>query len=93
MVHRRLLADDSRGVGEALKDDTQIRVTHYVVLNDTSGSSAMQRMLEHRIINQPVIMFGAPITDTSVWNKYYLKKYAPISSGIRYLKKKIFFFV
>lgn len=64
MVHRRLLYDDSLGVGEPLNEtgsDGQgliIRGSHYVLLEPTSSAARMHRDLAQRLFMAPSVSFA-----------------------------------
>jgi len=77
MVHRRLVGDDSRGVGEPLNETASItpypnplRVGvgigvighHYLHLGNTSNGAAHYRERMDRVFNEPVLGF-APVTN------------------------------
>ncbi|KAH3755937.1 lysosomal alphamannosidase [Pelomyxa schiedti] len=70
MLHRRLLKDDSRGVDEALNENTVIRATHYLVINDTSVSARQMRRLQHIINNPFTAMFGLEANPSTFVSKY-----------------------
>jgi len=67
MIHRRLLVDDGRGVGEPLNESTTIRTTKQVYI-DTIDNSLMG--LRSHIVTKtnPVqLFFGPPISSASDW--------------------------
>lgn len=51
MLHRRLLHDDSHGVGEALNESTTIRTKSFAIF-DTISNSAKQYRTLNQILNQ-----------------------------------------
>ena len=73
MVHRRTVADDSRGVGEALSESMcgcraglptclcgglVVRGKHFVVLDGAAAVRETRRTLSERLNNKPVLAFG-----------------------------------
>jgi lysosomal alpha-mannosidase len=63
MVHRRLLYDDKRGVGEPLNETgllgegLVIKGKHWVILDDQANSTYNHRMLAERIMLEPQLSF------------------------------------
>jgi len=76
MIHRRILADDRRGVGEALNEtqsmtgSTRVGVgmgsigSHYLFFTTPSDSASFYRPLQDRIFAQPYLTF-ATISNSS----------------------------
>merc|ERR1712000_398489 len=74
MVYRRVLEDDSRGVGEPLNETMcgctachcsglAVRGTQYFVLDKTEDAHALRRALSEQLNFHPVLAFG-PVTKT-----------------------------
>eukprot|EP01100_Stratorugosa_tubuloviscum_P014870 TRINITY_DN81_c0_g2_i1.p1 TRINITY_DN81_c0_g2~~TRINITY_DN81_c0_g2_i1.p1 ORF type:complete len:1006 (+),score=459.80 TRINITY_DN81_c0_g2_i1:78-3095(+) len=59
MLHRRLLVDDFRGVGEPLNETEQIRTTQFVHINNQSNSSNLLRTSMLLNNNAPILTFGS----------------------------------
>ncbi|CAE8599582.1 unnamed protein product [Polarella glacialis] len=57
MLHRRLLHDDSRGVGEALNETTVARAKFWVVLDTPSASAQAYRYLSSSL-QRPSVVIG-----------------------------------
>ena len=56
MLHRRLLFDDGRGVGEALNDSVIVKTTERVILAPANVSAELQRT-NALLINNPLQVF------------------------------------
>ena len=56
MLHRRLLFDDGRGVGEALNDSVIVKTTERVILAPANVSAEIQRT-NALLINNPLQVF------------------------------------
>ena len=84
MLHRRLLRDDYRGVGEPLNETGQfgdgliIRGRHWIVFDTIANSSAAHRLLGEKLLLRPAVAFnrdsGSP--------KDYLTKYNVMYSAV-----------
>ena len=67
MVHRRLLADDHRGVNEALNEPGYdhkgliVRGTHYVVLSSIEEAASIHRPLAQELMLEPLVMLAKPL--------------------------------
>lgn len=89
MVHRRLLHDDSLGVGEALNETGAdgkglvARGKHYVFLDTVSNSASLHRDMALRLYMAPSVSFSEITTKQTDWRKKYrtswsgLKKQLP----------------
>jgi lysosomal alpha-mannosidase len=58
MLHRRLLVDDGRGVGEPLNETESIRTSELVFFSSISNSSFLQRTYTILHNNPPIISFS-----------------------------------
>ena len=62
-VHRRILVDDNRGVGEPLNETGQngdgliIRGKHLILLDDFKNSTYFQRILAEKLMLEPELAF------------------------------------
>eukprot|EP01121_Diplochlamys_sp_Union-15-3_P011954 TRINITY_DN3519_c0_g1_i4.p1 TRINITY_DN3519_c0_g1~~TRINITY_DN3519_c0_g1_i4.p1 ORF type:complete len:964 (+),score=220.79 TRINITY_DN3519_c0_g1_i4:163-2892(+) len=71
MVHRRLLVDDGRGVGEPLDETTQIYATDRILF-DTIPNAAKGYRTQAQFQANPVNFFFGGATTVSDWSKYVL---------------------
>jgi len=76
MLHRRLLFDDGRGVGEPLNEmafgrGLIIKASHYVIIGTRSEAITLHRTLEERLSN-PLVPLFAPTPSFSSWQQNYL---------------------
>ena len=88
MVHRRLLVDDRRGVGEPLNesgvfgDGLIIRGRHWVVFDTVQNSSATHRLLGEQLLLRPTLAFHRDRRSPSDYNKNYNALYTAISKAL-----------
>ena len=88
MVHRRLLVDDRRGVGEPLNesgvfgDGLIIRGRHWVVFDTVKNSSATHRLLGEQLLLRPTLAFHRDRRSPSDYNKNYNAVYTAISKAL-----------
>ncbi|XP_033096903.1 lysosomal alpha-mannosidase-like [Anneissia japonica] len=74
MVHRRILKDDARGVGEPLNETGQfgdgliIRGKHFVLLSPPNKSASLHRQLAEQLYMAPSLSFSEASAD---WPKKY----------------------
>ncbi|XP_041505823.1 lysosomal alpha-mannosidase isoform X1 [Microtus oregoni] len=61
MVHRRLLEDDARGVGEPLTESgagSMVRGRHFVLLSSVSDAAARHRLLAEEVVLAPQVVLA-----------------------------------
>lgn len=61
MVHRRLLEDDARGVGEPLMESgagSTVRGRHFVLLSSVSDAAARHRLLAEEVVLAPQVVLA-----------------------------------
>ena len=74
-LHRRMLKDDRRGVGEPLNETGQfgegliIRGKHFVLVEDIDKSSAAHRLMAEQLFLAPRLGFN-PSTTTNLSQQY-----------------------
>ena len=74
-LHRRMLKDDKRGVGEPLNETGQfgegliIRGKHFVLVDDLDKSSAAHRLMAEQLLLAPRLSFN-PSTATNLSQQY-----------------------
>ncbi|KAK7507344.1 hypothetical protein BaRGS_00001279, partial [Batillaria attramentaria] len=77
MVHRRLLHDDSLGVGEPLNETGAdgkglvVRGSHYVFVGPISTAASVHRDLCERLFMAPELSFTNLATTQSDWSKNF----------------------
>jgi lysosomal alpha-mannosidase len=82
MVHRRLLVDDGRGVGEPLNETEAIRTISTLIVADPSVSSRQQRAAELALDHPLEYAFGAPIASASSWLASYLTTSSALAADL-----------
>ena len=88
MVHRRLMVDDQRGVGEALNETGQfgegliIRGRHWVVFDTVANSSATHRLLGEQLLLRPMLAFHRDRSSPSDYAKNYNLVYTAITKAL-----------
>jgi len=80
MVHRRLLYDDYRGVGEPLNESMQVRTTEYAFTDSIQYSARKQRALTLEL-NYPAHLFFASSFsgNTQSWFSKYKTSYSAMT--------------
>jgi len=81
MLHRRLLYDDRRGVGEPLNESEPIRSYNWAVVDQPSTSANKFRPLALRLNNPYIIGFG-PSGNVDNWIKQYTTTWAPLTGPL-----------
>jgi hypothetical protein len=86
MVHRRLLYDDGKGVGEPLNETEQVRTIHRVTLADYVTSSTLQRIQSELLYNPPLLQFvSSPLgaaTTISSWTASFSPSFTPMLQSL-----------
>ncbi|XP_055875699.1 lysosomal alpha-mannosidase-like isoform X2 [Biomphalaria glabrata] len=88
MVHRRLLYDDAKGVGEPLNepgDDGKgliIKGTHYLVLDSVENSASIYRPLAQQIFWEPQVSFSDLNIDPASYVKKFKTKWSGLASAL-----------
>ncbi|GFN78507.1 alpha-mannosidase [Plakobranchus ocellatus] len=79
MLHRRLLYDDCKGVGEALNEtDLVVRGKHYLLLNKVSQAARQYRPLAKEIFLKPLLTFS----DSQLSPSDYIAKFSSNWTGM-----------
>jgi len=81
MVHRRLLYDDSRGVGEPLNESNIVRTTELLVVDQPPLSSRLHRP-KALYLNNPIILGFSSTSSVSSWIKNYQTTFSPMSEPL-----------
>jgi len=84
MVHRRLLYDDRRGVGEALNESMQVRTTEFLLFENGPVSARQQRPLSLEM-NYPSHLFFATnyvSANSANWFRNYETEFKGISRAL-----------
>lgn len=77
IIHRRLLYDDGRGVGEPLNESDIVRTKELIVF-DRTNTSARQQRANTLLLNNPPILAFAPVDNLQNWIKTYRTRFEPI---------------
>jgi lysosomal alpha-mannosidase len=82
MLHRRLLHDDGRGVGEPLNETEPIRAVSKLIVADPTVSSRRQRAAALELDHPLEYAFGQPVSSASVWLASYLTTYTALANNL-----------
>ncbi|XP_059158646.1 lysosomal alpha-mannosidase-like isoform X2 [Physella acuta] len=88
MVHRRLLYDDAKGVGEPLNETgidgkgLIIRGTHYLVLDNVETSASIYRPLAQEIFLQPQVTFSDLKVEPSVYVQLFRTQWSALATSL-----------
>jgi hypothetical protein len=83
MLHRRLLHDDSRGVGEPLNESEPIRTVHQIFVDKPQNSARLQRPAALNINNFPTLLFGVGFSgNANQWFSTYQTQFAPLAAAL-----------
>jgi len=78
MIHRRLLVDDDRGVGEGLNETNAVFTRDYLIKSKPQNGARDYRTRMQLALNQIQFSFGDP-TAMSYWLTNYNLVYSPIN--------------
>jgi len=81
MIHRRLVSDDSRGVGEPLNEDNIIFTRDYLLRNALNKSARGYRTQMQLSLNPIQFAFGKP-TPLNTWKNQYTLTYSPLNAPL-----------
>jgi len=76
MLHRRLLVDDGRGVGEPLNESDVVRTVGLLNVDTPRNSSRHQRTLS-LLLNNPLLFAFANTDDIARWKENYGGRFSP----------------
>jgi hypothetical protein len=82
MVHRRLLEDDNRGVGQALDDPHEVTPRFFLLGANPNNSSALHRRLAN-VIQYPMQPFFLPLNGSVTINPNS-SRFAPLTNDLPY---------
>jgi hypothetical protein len=82
MVHRRLLRDDGRGVGQALDDPHEVTPRFFLIAANPNNSSALHRRLAN-VVQYPMQSFYLPLNGTFNLNAT-ASTFAPLQADLPY---------
>ena len=78
MLHRRLLRDDGRGVGQALDDFHQVSPRFFLMASNPQKSSALHRILAN-VVQYPMMSFFISSSNTTLPGNF-----APLTADLPY---------
>jgi lysosomal alpha-mannosidase len=82
MLHRRLLYDDFRGVGEPLNETNGIRTLHHLHFAEIEQSSRLQRT-DALLLNNPIqFFFASPQKSAQSWLSSHKPIWSPLSAPL-----------
>jgi len=81
MIHRRILHDDYRGVGEPLNETEPIRTIEYIIYDSIANSSSQQRTKSLFLNNPPVLMFTS-VPSAEYWYQNYQSNFTPMVESL-----------
>ncbi|KAL6078170.1 Mannosidase alpha class 2B member 1 [Balamuthia mandrillaris] len=86
MLHRRLLHDDSRGVGEPLNETEAIRTVHRVFVGPATNSTLFQREEALRLNNPCLLWFASDFdqggSSAKEWFSTYASEFIPLRQSL-----------
>jgi len=81
MIHRRILHDDYRGVGEPLNETEPIRTLEYIIYDSIDNSSSQQRTKALFLNNPPLLMFTSVPTPND-WYQNFQSNFTPMVESL-----------
>jgi len=81
MVHRRLLFDDSRGVGEPLNESNIVRTIEQLIVEKPSLSARLHRPKSLNL-NNPILLAFSSASSVSSWIQSSKTIFAPMSAAL-----------
>jgi len=81
MLHRRLLYDDGRGVGEPLNEAEPIRTQEYIFFQPIQNSSSLMRWAALLLQHQPTLAFGTA-SSAAEWNSMYQTTFETLNQAL-----------
>jgi len=83
MLHRRLLHDDYRGVGEPLNETEAVRTVHRVTFGASNEGGRNLRTMAYHINNPPTLFFASSFNgDANAWFTSYEATYEPLTASL-----------
>jgi len=82
LLQRRLLYDDSRGVGEPLNETEPIRTFQLVGISQASNGAQLLRTLSLSHYGQPILAFSPFSGSASTWTQKYFTSFTALSSPL-----------
>jgi hypothetical protein len=82
MMHRNLLQDDGRGLGERNNDGSAISVQVYLLVQPIEPSVRIARRLSLSLQHYPRIMYGEAPSGRTVWTNTYKPNFEPLTEQL-----------
>jgi lysosomal alpha-mannosidase len=82
MLHRRLLHDDYRGVGEPLNETEAVRTVHRLSFTSVQDAGRALRTTAYHINNPPVLLFANFAGNANAWFGSYNATYLPLVAAL-----------
>jgi lysosomal alpha-mannosidase len=82
MLHRRILVDDGRGVGEPLNESTIIRTRQLLTIAAPTTAASYQRTSSVLLNHPPLIAFGPPQPSANFWRSTFALSFVPLTNPL-----------